>query len=444
MKLGNNVACDLVGFPESHGEAFQDVSDQIMTIILSRDLGNVCTLLVEEHYAMKGFRIHGKSCDWGPMAGFVCMDPRLRKSPGEKAKIFQINQHWDALTGKISKGYGGFDPEHKGLVTKVKDKGPFLHQKWKAGVMPLVISDRRKKWLEDNKLIKYSDKRKLRGTSRNGPVGLPWRLIVIDPGDLIDLKLVPGDEKDFGPRYGEDTYYGIFIDKKFPAKFKQMPIAGMKKPQYQGHEWLLGMINPDTGDQGFKACVTGDYDLFSVWPLKADVEKKQARMFASDGKKRHAAILPVGEDKRWTKMAKGKEHFWMGNINQRLQMVAHSLNDALRIKGGYLGGNAVFHSDEAGNPVKDLQKKLEDSFPVIVFVPNGSLARRYDPVIALETVAEFRELIGEAEKEGYHVELRKDWKMQIWSPKFKPKTGPPTWRCPKCHKFFKGGKEHKC
>src|SRR5262249_7140386 len=48
-------------------------------IISSRQLGRVCTGLVREGYDTKGFRMKSKSCDFGPMAGFICVDERLHK-----------------------------------------------------------------------------------------------------------------------------------------------------------------------------------------------------------------------------------------------------------------------------------------------------------------------------------------------------------------------------
>jgi hypothetical protein len=36
------------------------------TVISCREVGAVCTGLIEEGYALKGFRVDTKSCNWGP------------------------------------------------------------------------------------------------------------------------------------------------------------------------------------------------------------------------------------------------------------------------------------------------------------------------------------------------------------------------------------------
>lgn len=61
-----------------------------------RATGPTCLGLLEEGYDTKGYRIHGKSCNWGPMAGFVLRDPRLNKS-GTVKEGFNRRKHNEAL-----------------------------------------------------------------------------------------------------------------------------------------------------------------------------------------------------------------------------------------------------------------------------------------------------------------------------------------------------------
>ena len=49
-------------------------------VIASRQLNPLCTDLMMEGYAAKGFHIKAKTCDWGPMAGFVALDPCFTKA----------------------------------------------------------------------------------------------------------------------------------------------------------------------------------------------------------------------------------------------------------------------------------------------------------------------------------------------------------------------------
>jgi hypothetical protein len=67
------------GFPKVHVDAFKSVACRNKSVISSRELNPLCTDLVLEGYAAKGFHIKAKTCDWGPMAGFVPEDYRFTK-----------------------------------------------------------------------------------------------------------------------------------------------------------------------------------------------------------------------------------------------------------------------------------------------------------------------------------------------------------------------------
>ena len=81
-----------------------------------------------EGYDTEGYRIHGKSCDWDPMAGFVMRDPRLNKYGMDKAG-FNRSKHKEAI-----------EDDHEG-------------QGWKASTTPLKISQSRINWLKVKGLI---------------------------------------------------------------------------------------------------------------------------------------------------------------------------------------------------------------------------------------------------------------------------------------------------
>ena len=59
-----NAAMDVVGF--RHHAPIGMVAKDNETIIISREVGRTCTMLIEEGYDTKGYRIHGKSTDGGP------------------------------------------------------------------------------------------------------------------------------------------------------------------------------------------------------------------------------------------------------------------------------------------------------------------------------------------------------------------------------------------
>ncbi|AWF81202.1 hypothetical protein BTJ40_10440 [Microbulbifer sp. A4B17] len=63
----NNAALrqNLIGCPATHADAFKATASSHRCVIIVRATGPTCTQLLEQGYDTKGFRIHGKSCDWG-------------------------------------------------------------------------------------------------------------------------------------------------------------------------------------------------------------------------------------------------------------------------------------------------------------------------------------------------------------------------------------------
>ena len=89
-QLTNYLSQDAIN--ELHGEGFPDymiwsfikTAEETKTIISSRLPGGVGTDLIEAGYDLKGFQVKAKSCDWGPMGGFICQLPFLNKKGYEK------------------------------------------------------------------------------------------------------------------------------------------------------------------------------------------------------------------------------------------------------------------------------------------------------------------------------------------------------------------------
>jgi hypothetical protein len=96
----DQAAAHLVGMPWEHAEIFMQIARQEKCVISSRQLGRVCTGLMRGGYDTKGFRMKSKSCGFGPMAGFICVDERLHKkgaayNPKQKADV-EHSLHGDA------------------------------------------------------------------------------------------------------------------------------------------------------------------------------------------------------------------------------------------------------------------------------------------------------------------------------------------------------------
>src|SRR6185437_11386368 len=220
------LACEESGFFLPHAQVAQGVAERVNCMILFREPGKMAAGLIAEGYAMKGFRIDTKSCTWGPMAGFVCMDPRLTKDEVYVAR----NRTWthEALSGEINQKFFGevTDPD------------------WVGDVAPIVLSKVRIDYLIQQNIIRpASDSNGHlvgRSTATKGDTVLPWRLVPVGNAGQPWLKgVLP-------------THHVLCIDTSAGIGFKQeLPKThGLQAPinpvRFRGHEAIMGLCNPQT------------------------------------------------------------------------------------------------------------------------------------------------------------------------------------------------------
>jgi len=313
----------LTGIPLAHMDAFQTVATKQRCIVMCRAVGTACTQLIEESYSTKGFHVKAKSCNWGPMSGFVLDDPNLTKR-----KPDEVNKQ-------------GSDLKHA-----FKD--------WGAKATPLYISEPRRARLMEQGVIT----RAIGGNSKIQIVfGKQWP--DQDKGfksgkALRSMKFLlaktDGTELSNAPTTSEGS--GRYFDPKEADHAGNIKDTGA----------VYAMVNP-TGlggkAGGVRNAMTGDYDLFSLCvergiydPGGSDRQGKDARMVGvnqlSENLRQHA---PSGEDQD------------LGNMSRRHHEVRAALNAAF-VTAGYTGGNMVHHSDEAGRPFID-----DVDMPVFAVVP---------------------------------------------------------------------------
>jgi hypothetical protein len=378
MISGLHTSCDATGFVPRHASACLDVADRFGCAILFREPGKAARRLIDEGYGMKGFRIDTKSCNWGPMSGFVCMDPRLSKpkSDGSSNAAFNAPYTEHALKGG--------DHSIGSSFVKPADKADL--DAWKADVMPIVISRAR---IDELGLNGKRDKDgHLIGEStyafRDAPVTLNWRLIPVGNAKNAWITSAPM------PSGGD--YHVLCLDKAVRAPFKQTYIAGAQPIMFRGHETVLGLTNPGTkDDRGFFACVTADYDLFAVLPPipslsgKPDAVAGMHNVMGSLLARKGLGLTPLaggvprlsGVDQRLrvtkTEPKSAFEHYKHGDVSGRIMMIKVALNSAIGVS-----GNAVHHNDEAGNEFL-AKANLQECMPVICFLPNRLVRTLQDP-----------------------------------------------------------------
>jgi hypothetical protein len=402
------AAFDETGMPKVHGPSIQQVADQTFHAIMFRAPGTQSTRLLEEGYAAKGFRIDTKSCDWGPMRGFVCVDERLSKVGGDATKrADNVRYTTEALEGRIRHDALG------GLHVDGFDIDDAVMPDWMADCKPIVISAARFAELQNSGLAGVTGETGIiKGESLGGggTIRFPWALIPI-----AQCMLVPAFAAACGtPPAGG---YGVFVDHtNAHVAFTQRTFEGRTPPRVQEFHAVMGLINPDTASYGYRACVTGDYDLFGVWAPapKGDqfLERAQNREWDVRTVDQFRAANPENE------LAHHYQHYRLGNITGRLNMIKVLLNTALIAgtmnNGGgaaYSGGNLIHHSDEIGNPSPGLRKSLDESFPILAFLPRSSwkMAGVSQSGMCLRNVSDFAVFVDMCRRTGIVPGLREEW-----------------------------------
>lgn len=372
------------GIPKRQAEAFAQVAQEQNCIILSRVPGSSCLDLLEAGYDAKSFHIKGKSCNWGPMVGFVCLDPLLNKN---------------GINGATSNA-----KEHKKSLTN-----PYEGKT--ASCTPIQIEQKHLDNLINSKAIEVSKEGAdcLLGTAKNGD--LKFSFMLQKNGDLWSLyycleeaystikkgftpeDLVTAFTTNLGGQLKEEDkpYYSAVAKKLLDT----CPEASWKTVKNKRYAPILAMTNPNiqypTGD--YHNAITGDYDLFAVWPFgKDDTDKRVAGMKESTGDK---TIVKAESSSAMI----GKT---VGNISERIYLIAQLINSVINEKYGKPQPNRVYHSDEGGRPfVNDLD------LPVAVFTPGFKAG--YTGFI-VSTVEELGARIQDYAAKGYTIFVNKGWR----------------------------------
>jgi hypothetical protein len=348
MYRGND-ACELTGIPDLHAEAFQEVADATRWVISSRAVGKYATGLILESYASKGFHNKAKSCNWGPMAGFVLTDPRFTKVGGTEA---------------------GQKEQTKALDHAFHDK---------ASAVPVYISDERLSWLLKNVNMEY---RSSTDKTRNYRAIAPWGL-------KVNFTLV----RDRPPGAGKEMWR-VYYHAAETATAKAIQVGPYSAESDIGLISVLAVRDPlcTVRISDYRSATTGDYDLFALWVRESaySPDKGDRRMVS------HAALeanirsgADAGEDPH------------LGNVTPRILAVREKLNTAIQRR-GYTAGNMVHHSDEGGRPfVGDID------LPIFAVVPGEKEA------FALTSVEDLRQFITVEIRGKYAPVLSPGWMKQL-------------------------------
>jgi hypothetical protein len=366
------------GFPQVHINAFNTVASRNRFVISSRELNPLCTDLVLEGYAAKGFHIKAKTCDWGPMAGFVPADYRFTKGSQDIAK--QRQEIGNAFT-------------HHALC------------------VPLYISEARLTKLADHGVVRIIKRTVVTVELEAQPSG----------GGVLKFTLVrlmtppPGMA---GPMWSVNYAAGLE-----PERAAGQPAVPDGMPLWPGLKPVLGMTNPGgVAALGAKAAVAGDYDLWCIFPhesvggsgiadrmmpLRSTLVGRAAQNPGGIvARQAAAANLVFQSGNQRNTMAQEKEDAHLGNISHTVMKIRAELNAAC-LAAGYTGGAIVQHSDYGGNPFATID------FPLIFFIPDPTTQFRTTAFDVATDHGSLQQILRELRRMGYILKLNPAWSIPL-------------------------------
>lgn len=415
------------GFPIAHSLAFQRVAADNNCVILTRTPGRVCEKPLHEGYAAKSFHIKAKSCDFGASAGFLCLDPFLNKN-GAGGALSNLKENYKSMTEAYE--------IVKGTVTSKQGAPITTEEERKSGIIPLEISEERRLWMYEEaekarqQAAKNAGKPALEKDAVKAPAATQKEcLLTVDfPGSSQQVKyllikngsrwlvyydmaaLYGADKKTFAeivaaaktyfftkcpPKAEQKTLYeGYFDDfcrRVVDFLDKNKGLASRPSADYARYVPLLAMTNPHreyavADANAYLNAVTGDYDLFAIWPSTLD-KRLDTRVAGQRPGISDQDIVAAEANNSIGKL--------VGNISERIYIIAQCINSVIQDLTKQ-AGNRVYHSDEAGRPF------VTEVDEAAVFAPSGK-------IYMSKSAADLAELIRTFHKQGYVIFANQAW-----------------------------------
>lgn len=476
------------GFPAKMIQAFEGVADVLNAVVATRVPGGATTALIEARHDLKGYFIKAKSCNWGPMSGFLCRNPAFNKN-GANGISFNQEEH--------------LNYRNKYLVDKFglppNDDQEFI----KRAFTQLKISDERKLALFDDAstrnpiFLKSVGDNLVYGLASDCPVRLVQGRVAQDLGRAtVVMEFLMKKEGNLWAIYHGKVYKKARGEQAFQpyspdgALRDPLPVSGTRLGmpdashiQQLKTEWLKppfniqrddtdnwktvdGLMNPyppnkpfldEAGTQPnpnyYLNAVSGDYDLFSVWPIippggfldlirvteepnanqvarkveykNWDDEPLANRIYLSPvpgkgltlelikSREVYIEFIPDGDD------IKELENAYKGNINKIVEEAVGFLNSFVGDLYPGTSSNVAFHSDEGGRPfVNDLE------YPIAFFLPSAFAASYgFNTALMVENHLELLALINFLQGKFY-IPLNLGW-FRHWFAIIPPPPNPP-------------------
>jgi hypothetical protein len=435
------------GFPPEMAKSFLETADKLDCVILSRTPGGAATQLITEGYDLKGYEIKSKSCNWGPMAGFLCRIPILSKDgiANVKYNYGYLKSYCDKWREKTQPGTK-IKYEYGDLFQPIKITNARKNEIFKSPSL-YKMGIKNEDYIEINEKLIY-------GVCSIEAVKMEY-LLEQEPSEFWSIYLgqisaIFTDSQ--WEEYTGEEKWGVFskeeavIDKNITKKSNNSTLQKIvskdlkdrikklrearKLESEKGMFFAIeGAVNPyppypKYKNDSYKNCVTGDYDLFACWPKttyplqelirQAEFSLGKENYFSSFGKSLTLGLRPAGAFNHiYIEFIPGVpaindlEDPEKGNINDLTELVAGTLNSiaGVAIKNDKTYANKAFHSDEGGRPKID-----EIEFPIAFFLPVSSGFKFKEKRGGLiKDINEFLEFISKCAENGHRVTLSHGW-----------------------------------
>ncbi|AZE56925.1 Adenylate cyclase ExoY [Pseudomonas synxantha] len=341
------------GISASHLMPLQKIAQKHNCIIGIRPVETVATGLIEDGHPTKDFHIKGKSANWGPQAGMICVDQAFSKLEGslDPARIEKFN----------------------GQIHQCIEGGH-------AVAVPLVVSGERLRTLLACDLI--TD---MHLADAEGSISFSAKAL---SGRLYKFEAIPAPGV-------VDGLYRISQQGQTLEVLAKTPEGKALTADYDLH--LIGPHISDLGPQDNLPVPDVAHDVF-----KARINGYLDR--ATDSRPRNLA-RELRQDYASASSFYQKEDPDIGNATSRIAAMIPLINADLVGKGEWV----VHHSADSGNPASEAAA----NYPATFFLPTR--LGEFDEICVIENLQQMTELVQQAKNSGYCIPFNPLWEPEITS-----------------------------
>jgi hypothetical protein len=433
------------GIPERHMALLQGIAAEHKSIIAMRPVERHNTSLILAGYPTKGLQIKGKSANWGPHYGFICVDQRFSKLRGRSAeKIQKANDsvqdclrdnHAQAIdlhlpperldyliqNGLLLRQGGG---DRFTLLAKPAQSGDpeFTAERLPGGDLRILADNQPLRVLAPA-LLKHAAKQDF----KQRPFTADYDMLAVMPqwSDFTSQNIRrPASSAPASPRLSPaDRATTLPIQRSRSAIDLPRALERQQSAPVEGYVGK-GNLSPSRWPISRTPSVTdlaGLFEQHSAQPpmprsLSPSPRPDMPRIATdNDGRassRRGSHVTGLVDLYDSTPRPATPPAGPVDNVSEHEKRIADSINLKLReecnssAKTGYESAwQLVHHGSDEGNPASD----EADNYPATVFLPHS--IGEFAPVTVLHTPQDLARLVKTVTDNGFHFEGNKHWPL---------------------------------